>query len=168
MTVEKGARSGWAPRRDLATGIWISKLVEARFGLHEGPKVSNGRILLVDDEERVLFVLGIALRTLGSDYEIVTAPDGIEALKRLHEGDVDLMITDLFMPRLNGIELTEAVRDSGGTTSVIWLTAHGCQERCDEARRLHVFSCLDKPVEIDEIRRVAQEALNERQPELYS
>jgi CheY-like chemotaxis protein len=121
--------------------------------------VSKRRILVVDDEERVRYVLEIALRNLGSEYEIVTAPDGEEALRRLGEGGVDLMITDLYMPRLSGVELTEAVRQSGAQTPVVWLTGHGCQERYDEAQRLQVYSCLDKPVELAEIRRVAREAL---------
>jgi DNA-binding NtrC family response regulator len=122
--------------------------------------VSNGRILVVDDEERVLFVLETALTDLGSQYEIVTASDGEEALKRLREGGIDLMITDLYMPRLNGMELTKAVRRSGAQTPVVWLTAHGCQDRHDEARRLQVFRCLEKPVEIAEIRHIARQALD--------
>jgi CheY-like chemotaxis protein len=143
-------------------------LTGARFGLYEELKVSDGRILLVDDEERVLFVLEIALRSLGSEYRIVTARSGEEALKRLREGGIDLMITDLSMPRLGGIELTKAVRESGAETRVVWLTAYGCRERHDEARRLHVFSCLNKPVEISEIRRVARDALNEGMVAIHS
>jgi DNA-binding NtrC family response regulator len=153
---------------DVAGTIWLSALTEARFGLSEGPRVSKGRILVVDDEERVLFVLEIALRNLGSEYEIVTAPDGEEALKRLREGGIDLMITDLYMPRLSGMELTKAVRQLGAETPIVWLTAHGCEERYDEARRLRVFRCLEKPVEIGEIRRIAREALNKGTVAIHS
>ena len=60
---------------------------------------------------------------------------------------------------MDGVELTKAVRTLSPSTVVIWITAYGSQETNAEARRLGVYRCLDKPLEVAEIRRVAREAL---------
>ena len=117
------------------------------------------RILVVDDDERVLFVFHDALVRLGNEYEIVTARNGREALKKVGEAPFDLIITDLRMPDIDGIALTEAIRDSSSSVSVIWMTAYGCHTLKAEAARLAVHRCLDKPLEISEIRKTAREAL---------
>ena len=117
------------------------------------------RVLVVDDDERVLFVLHDILTGLGSEYEILTAQNGHEALDKAREMPFDLIITDLRMPGMDGMELTEAVRTLSHSTVVIWITAYGSQETSAEARRLGVYRCLDKPLEVAEIRRIAREAL---------
>jgi DNA-binding NtrC family response regulator len=117
------------------------------------------RILVVDDDERVLFVLHDTLIRLGSGYEIVTAQSGYEALDKAREVPFDLIITDLRMPGMDGVELTEAVRTLSPGTVVIWITAYGSQETNAEAQRLGVYRCLDKPLEVTEIRQIAREAL---------
>ncbi len=117
------------------------------------------RILVVDDDERVLFVLHDILAGLGSQYEVVTAQSGYEALDKAREKPFDLLIADLRMPGMDGVELTEAVRALSPSTVVIWITAYGSQETSAEARRLGVYRCLDKPLEVTEIRQIAREAL---------
>jgi DNA-binding NtrC family response regulator len=119
------------------------------------------RILLVDDDTRVLFVLGETLGTLGDRYEIVSAENGQSALARIRETYFDLVITDLRMPDMNGVELTEAIRALSPTTGVIWMTAYDCRTLADQAARLGVFRCLDKPLEIDDIRDTVREALGQ-------
>ena len=117
------------------------------------------RILVVDDDERVLFVLRRALLTSQNGYEIVTAQDGHKALDKAKEIPFDLLITDLKMLGMDGIALTQAIRDLNFGTVVVWITAYGCAQVSDEVRRLSVYECLEKPLRIDEIRRVVQEAL---------
>ena len=121
--------------------------------------MSEHRILVVDDDERVLFVLRRALLAFQNGYEIVTALDGREALNRAKEVPFDLLITDLKMPGVDGITLTQAIRDLNSGTVVVWITAYGCAQVSDEATRLSVHECLEKPLRIDEIRRVVREAL---------
>jgi len=120
--------------------------------------MSEHRILVVDDDERVLFVLRRALLAFQNGYEIVTALDGREALNRAKEVPFDLLITDLKMPGVDGITLTQAIRDLNSGTVVVWITAYGCAQVSDEATRLSVHECLEKPLRIDEIRRVVREA----------
>jgi rubredoxin/CheY-like chemotaxis protein len=122
------------------------------------------RILVVDDEERVLFVLHSALQKLSDAYEIVTARNGHEALDKFKETPFDLIITDLRMPGINGVELTETIKALNASTIVIWITAYGCHTVHDEAARLAVYGCLDKPLEIADIRQSVQKALESADP----
>ena len=117
-------------------------------------------ILVVDDDERVLFVLGRILTGLGNGCEIATARNGREALYKIRARYFDLVITDLRMPGLDGVELTEKIRALSSDTAVIWITAYGCHKVEAEAVRLSVYECLEKPLKVTEIRRVVQEALS--------
>lgn len=121
--------------------------------------MSEHRILVVDDDERVLFVLRRALLAFQNGYEIVTTHDGREALNKAKEIPFDLVITDLKMPGVDGMALTQAIRGLNSGTVIVWITAYGCAQVSDEATRLSVYECLEKPLRIDEIRRVVQEAL---------
>ena len=67
----------------------------------------NKRILIVDDEEDIRFVLAQSIELLGSDYQVLTVPDGFAALIRLQEQPFDLVMTDFHMPGMNGLELVE-------------------------------------------------------------
>jgi DNA-binding NtrC family response regulator len=116
-------------------------------------------ILIVDDDERVLFVLRRALRGLGNAYEVVTAQGGREALSKARATSFDLLISDLRMVNMSGIELTEAIKALNANTVVVWVTAFGCHRVAEETARLSVYKCLDKPLKVDEIRRVVREAL---------
>jgi DNA-binding NtrC family response regulator len=116
-------------------------------------------ILIVDDDERVLFVLRRILTGLGDGYEVATAGSGREALSEAGVSPFDLLITDLRMPGMSGVELTEAIKALNPKTVVVWVTAYGCHRVADEAARLSVYKCLDKPLKVGEIRQVVREAL---------
>jgi DNA-binding NtrC family response regulator len=120
-------------------------------------------ILIVDDEERVLFVLQNALRKLEKDFKVLTAHTADDALRKARDGCCDVVITDLIMPDIDGIEFTEQIRDMEGAPTVVWMTAYGCQSFKTEAERLGVFRCVEKPIEIHQIRQLAQEALAQRE-----
>jgi two-component system response regulator HydG len=116
-------------------------------------------ILIVDDDERVLFVLHRALSGLGDGYEVVTAGGGREALSKARATPFDLLITDLRMADMGGIELTEAIKALNAMTVVVWMTAYGCHRVANEAARLSVYKCLEKPLRVAKIRRVVRGAL---------
>lgn len=117
------------------------------------------RILVVDDDDRVLFVLHHTLTRVDNKYEVVTAKNGHEAVDSFKEQPFELVITDLRMRDMDGIELTKAIRALDDSTVVIWITAYGCHNVRDEMTRLRVYGCLDKPLEIAEIRQAVREAL---------
>ncbi len=118
------------------------------------------RILIVDDEEQIILVLRNGLKKLGQGYEIVAARNGQEALERLREAPVDLIITDLKMSGVDGVALTEAAYAVAPKARVIWMTAYDRWE--SDAQRLGVYRYLLKPVDVSEIRRIVQEALEVR------
>ena len=118
------------------------------------------RILLVDDEKQVLFVVRESLKRLGTHCEIITAHDGYEALTFYQESPFDLVITDVKMPGMDGIRLTEAVRAIDPQIPVIWMTGFGNETIREEARRMEVQYFLAKPLDIADIRQIAREALD--------
>ena len=75
------------------------------------------RILIVDDERQIIRMLRTALQSSG--YEVATAYNGLEALERIKAQPPDLIITDLAMPEMNGVELTHAVRRQGETPIIV-------------------------------------------------
>lgn len=117
------------------------------------------RILVVEDDDRVRFILERALLRLGDDYEIVAAGNSRDALDIAKQTHFDLLITDLRLPRSDGLALTSAFAKLSPDTKVVWITAYGCHRFIDPAKRLSVMQCLDKPLEIQEIRKAALDAL---------
>lgn len=117
------------------------------------------RILVVDDDPMVLFVFQDTLRQLGDQYEIVTTQSGRQALDEIKARPFALVITDLNMPDLDGVELSEAINQASPDTAVVWITAYGRHSMFSEAARLGIYRCYDKPLEVDEILQIAREAL---------
>lgn len=117
------------------------------------------RILIADDDPRVLLILRTTLERMKNGYRIVAARDGTEALHKVAAQPFDLVVTDVRMPGIDGIELVEAIRASKLNMAVIWITAYGCNKLQAECDRLDVYCCLDKPLRIGEIRQAALEAL---------
>jgi DNA-binding NtrC family response regulator len=121
---------------------------------------AKGRILIVDDDPMVLFVFRDTLRQLGNAYEIVTTQSGLRALDEAKKEPFGLVITDLNMPDLGGVALTEGIRQTSPDAAVVWITAYGCHSVSTDAARLQVHECYDKPLEVDEILQIAREALD--------
>jgi len=119
------------------------------------------RILVVDDDECVRFVIWRSLAGQDGGCDVVTAASGREALDRLSEGEFDLIITDLRMPEMDGIQLTEAVRALYTRPAIVWMTAYGCADAVAAAQRLGVGRCLEKPLEIEQIRASVAAALEQ-------
>lgn len=119
-----------------------------------------GRILLVDDDESVRRVTQLQLLQAG--YEVATAADGREALQLLRVAPRDLIITDLQMPGISGIDLLSQARVGHPDTTVVLITAFGSIENAVEAMKAGAFDYLTKPVHPDELLLVVNRAL-ERQ-----
>lgn len=122
------------------------------YARRKGPRAMGKRILIVDDDESVRFVMRRALRSLGEGSEIVTAASGGEALHRFSEAPFDLVITDIRMPGMDGIRLTEAIRSGDARPAIVWVTAYGCEYVQSSAGRLGVSVCLEKPFQVSELR----------------
>jgi DNA-binding response OmpR family regulator len=107
-------------------------------------------ILIVDDEALVRRVLGDALRRSG--YTIESAASGHEALERLQEPGVDLLLLDLQLGDLDGVEVMRAARQRWPQLPIVMLTAHGSLPSAIEAVRCGAADYLLKPIGLDELR----------------
>ena len=103
-----------------------------------------GRILVVDDEKDMLVLLRRMI-TQERDYEVISDPDPARALERFRAEPVELVITDLKMPGMDGIALLEAVKKLQPKTAVIVLTAYATIETAVEATRKGAFDYVTKP-----------------------
>ena len=109
----------------------------------------NIKVLLVDDEEEFVKTLSerIQMRDLGSDV----AYNGEQALKVVKDEVPDVMILDLKMPGIDGMEVLKRVKKAYPQVQVIMLTGHGSEKDEKEARKLGAFDYLQKPADIDTI-----------------
>jgi two-component system response regulator GlrR len=122
---------------------------------------NHKRILLVDDDQEVLFVLQASLQRAGTPCDVIASYDGSKAYRLLQTEIFDLLVTAIRMPGIDGIALTALARSVSHTLPVVWITAHGCASLHDDAVRFGVYRCLEKPVEINVFRKVVQQALVE-------
>lgn len=107
----------------------------------------NIKLLLVDDEEE--FVKTLADRLKMRDLESDTVHDGDQALSFVEDKEPDVMVLDLRMPNVDGIEVLERVKKAYPNIEVVILTGHGTEQDEERARRLGAFDYLEKPVDID-------------------
>ena len=122
---------------------------------------SRKRILIVDDDEAVLFVLRETLSKLQEGYQVVSSNSGREAAEQLAKEPCDVMVTDLKMRDMDGVRLTEVAGRKCPGMPVIWLTAYGCEQVREDLERLRVRCCINKPVRTSEIVRAVREALRD-------
>lgn len=121
---------------------------------------SGFRILLVDDEPELIDVCSEALSDRGHD--IITASDGADALSVLRSTPVDLAVTDLRMPRMNGMELLQHVNSLGLDLDVIFLTGYGTVNNAVDCIRMGAADYILKPFEIRDLAAKVEKVLAER------
>jgi nitrogen regulation protein NR(I) len=119
------------------------------------------RVLIVDDEPNLRKVLAATLTREG--YEVATANDGEAAVADLEETGADVVVTDLVMPRRDGISLLRWVLANQPEIPVIVITAHGTIDSAVEALKLGAFDYITKPFEQEELKRAIAKATRTRQ-----
>ncbi|MBU0491287.1 MAG: response regulator [Chloroflexi bacterium] len=118
------------------------------------------KILIVDDEATLTFFLQQTLLAENQGlYQVDTAASGEEALQCLHDRPYDLLLVDLKMPGIDGLQLIEAVRQIDPQTRVILMTAYGADEVESQAQKLSVFRYMTKPFYIEDLRQAVHDAL---------
>lgn len=118
------------------------------------------RILIVDDEDIVLKSCQRIFRD--HDYEIDTASSGEEGLEKVKKGNFDLVITDLKMPGMGGMELLKRLRKEHGDITVIIFTGYAKVDTAREALKLGAFDYIPKPFTPEELRVVVENAFDSR------
>jgi DNA-binding NtrC family response regulator len=118
------------------------------------------KILVVDDEEgaRELFY------TILSDegYEVSLAVNGEDALSHMKSASFDLVVTDIKMPGMDGLQLLQEIRKTGSKADVIMVTAYGEVESYLKAMSLGAAEYINKPIRIKELKRIVHKVLSER------
>ncbi len=118
------------------------------------------RILIVDDELNMRLVLAAMLKREG--YEVASAADGSEALQILKSGRIAAVITDLKMPRIDGMELLNRVSQEYPEVPVIMITAHGTVATAVEALKKGALDYITKPFELEDLKHVVTKAIKTR------
>jgi DNA-binding NtrC family response regulator len=109
----------------------------------------DARLLIAEDEANLRLVLQKELQRLG--YRVHVAPDGEAALRKLEESNVDVLLCDINMPRMDGMELLRRVHERPNPPEVIMLTGQGTIETAVEAMRTGAYDYLTKPYSITEL-----------------
>ena len=107
------------------------------------------KILIAEDEEIMRITLKYGLSTEG--YQVTTADDGREGLEKFKQDDFDLVIADLRMPKLDGIQFLKEVKRLSPEIPVIMITAYGTIETAIQAMKLGAYDYLTKPLLIEEL-----------------
>ena len=120
--------------------------------------MKSRRILVVDDDESLRRVTQVQLEEEG--YVVMTAASGEEARTQLASHVQDLVLTDLSMPGMSGVDLLKHVRANYQDTAVVLVTAFGTVESAIEAMKVGAYDYLTKPVNPDSLRHVVARALD--------
>ena len=107
------------------------------------------RLLFVDDEDELVSAVIERLELRG--IEAVGVTSGDEALHRLRDGVFDVVVVDIKMPGIGGLEVLRAISRRYPDVKVILMTGHGSAEDLEVGRRLGAVTCLQKPVDLDEL-----------------
>ena len=120
--------------------------------------MSEARILVVDDDKNIRRTVSMALESL--DYYVHTAFDGKDAMVQLTGDKYDLIITDLKMPGMNGMELLQEAVAKYPEIKIVLISAHGTVDNAVEAMKLGALDFLQKPFTPKELRNLVHNVLN--------
>ena len=124
------------------------------------PRMSKGSILIVDDEANARMALAELLRDEG--FEVATAADAFKALGKFHDIGPEVVITDLKMPGMSGLELLSKLNDADHRCEVIVMTAFGAVDSAVAAMRAGAYDYLTKPVNFDELVLLVERGVSKR------
>ncbi len=119
--------------------------------------MSPRKILLVDDEPHVLELLSVALE--GEGYTILLANNGKEALSQLKKEEPQVVLLDIRMPDLDGVEVLRHIKEINKASSVIMMTAYGAMDTVVKAIQLGAYDYLTKPLDLEKVKVLIRRAL---------
>jgi two-component system, NtrC family, response regulator HydG len=119
-------------------------------------RVNQPVVLLVDDDPGVRFTLAEVLSE--AEVEVIQAADGLDALAKLSDRPVDLVITDLKMPKMDGMTLLAEIKKKDPHAKVVMITAHGSEAAAVEAMKLGAYDYFPKPFDVDAVAMVVKRA----------
>ncbi len=135
-----------------------AKAVASEISMSKGLK----KVLIVDDEETLTWSMAKSLSKDKDKYEVLIANNGREALHLLKANKIDLVITDIRMPDINGLDLLVMIKKEFTETKVIIMTAYGSSDVQKEANQRGSLFYIEKPFEISEIRKIIIDLIGKR------
>src|SRR5690625_7979962 len=117
----------------------------------------KNKILIADDEPNMIWALKRALIKEG--YEVLSVENGEEAVESFKEQESDLVILDLKMPKMDGMEALTAIKEINPKVPIIMITAHGTTKVAVEAMKVGALDYISKPFDIEELRVTIRKAL---------
>lgn len=119
--------------------------------------MAQEKILLVDDEPHILELLSVALED--EEYRILLANNGKEALTQLKKEQPQVVLLDIRMPNMDGVQVLRQIKKTNKAMSVIMMTAYGAMETVLEATKLGAYDYLTKPLDLERIKVLIRRAL---------
>ena len=116
------------------------------------------KVLIVDDEEDILILLSYQFNKNG--FDVTTALDGVLGLTEFDKKKFDIIVTDIRMPNMDGIEMCGEIKKQDTTTPIIFLTAVTDDYKILHAMRTGADQFLDKPIKLDELLHIVNGFLN--------
>ncbi|MFA5405585.1 MAG: response regulator, partial [Ignavibacteria bacterium] len=116
-----------------------------------------GKILIVDDEQNILDVLTLVLSS--EKYEVDASLDGFSAIEKVRKNRYDLVLLDIKMPRMDGLEVLEKIKEIDKSLIVIMISGHGTFETAVEATKKGAYNFIQKPPDLEELKIAIRNAL---------
>lgn len=120
------------------------------------------KILIIEDEEAIRRVLAKILCEENESYEVDVAEDGVIGLGKIKENDYDLVLCDIKMPKMDGVELLEAVKKIDTEIPIVMISGHGDMETAINTMRLGAFDYISKPPDLNRLLNTVRNALDKK------
>lgn len=121
------------------------------------------KILIIEDEASIRRVLGKILSEENETYEVEESEDGVSGLEKIKNTDYDLVLCDIKMPKMDGVELLEAVKKIKPEIPMVMISGHGDMETAINTMRLGAFDYISKPPDLNRLLNTVRNALDKKQ-----
>lgn len=121
------------------------------------------KILIIEDEAAIRRVLTKILSEENDTYQVEDAEDGIQGLEKIKNNDYDLVLCDIKMPKMDGVEVLEAVKKIKPEIPMVMISGHGDMETAIQTMRLGAFDYISKPPDLNRLLNTVRNALDKKQ-----
>ena len=120
------------------------------------------KILIIEDEAAIRRVLNKILSEENKNYQVEEAEDGLEGMEKIKDNDYDLVLCDIKMPKMDGVEVLEATRKIKPEIPVVMISGHGDLDTAVNTMRLGAFDYISKPPDLNRLLNTVRNALDRK------
>ena len=121
------------------------------------------KILIIEDEAAIRRVLVKILSEENSAYQVTQAEDGLEGIEKIRDEDFDLVLCDIKMPKMDGVEVLQAAKKIKPETQMVMISGHGDLDTAVQTMRLGAFDYISKPPDLNRLLNTVRIALNSKE-----